>query len=81
MRIVAKKTLTAYAEKHPANTMAYEAAMGRIEELLPLVDDTRYDGRMWELDVLSELVSEYEDAHFSFPKSKQHTLPRVAAML
>ena len=45
------------------NETAYKAAMARIEELLPLVnDDTPLDDRnLIELDLLSELVSDYED--------------------
>lgn len=45
---------------------AYNAAMARIEELLPLVnDDTpKTDKNLIELDLLSELVSEYEDEHY-----------------
>ena len=44
----------------------YDAAMTRIEELLPLVDDNtpKSDKNLIELDLLSELVSEYEDEHF-----------------
>lgn len=44
----------------------YDAAMARIEELLPLVnDDTpKTDKNLIELDLLSELVSEYEDEHY-----------------
>ena len=45
---------------------AYNAAMARIEELLPLVDDNtpKNDKNLVELDLLSELVSEYEDEHY-----------------
>lgn len=48
------------------NKNAYDAAMARIEELLPLVDDNtpKTDKNLIELDLLSELVSEYEDEHF-----------------
>ena len=48
------------------NETAYKAAMARIEELLPLVnDDTPLDDRnLIELDLLSELVSDYEDEHY-----------------
>ncbi len=44
----------------------YDAAMARIEELLPLVDDntSKSDRNLIELDLLSKLVSEYEDEHF-----------------
>lgn len=48
------------------NETAYEAAMERIEELLPLTDDNTplTDKNLIELDLLSELVSEYEDEHY-----------------
>ncbi len=48
------------------NETAYKAAMTRIEELLPLVnDDTPLnDKNLIELDLLSELVSDYEDEHY-----------------
>lgn len=48
------------------NETAYKAAMERIEELLPLTDDntTVNDKNMIELDLLSELVAEYEEEHF-----------------
>ena len=48
------------------NETAYKAAIARIEELLPLVnDDTPLDDRnLIELDLLSELVSDYEDEHY-----------------
>lgn len=45
---------------------AYEATMARIEELLPLVNDNtpKTDKNAVELDLLTELVSEYEDEHY-----------------
>lgn len=48
------------------NETAYKAAMERIEELLPLVDDVTplTDRNLIELDLLSELVEEYEDEHY-----------------
>ena len=44
----------------------YDATMARIEELLPLVDDytPKTDKNLIELDLLSEMVSEYEDEHY-----------------
>ena len=45
----------------------YEAAMARIEELLPLTwgDDVPEDSpENIELSLLSELVAEYEDVHY-----------------
>lgn len=48
------------------NETAYKAAMERIEELLPLTDDSTplTDKNLIELDLLSELVAEYEDEHY-----------------
>ena len=48
------------------NETAYRAAMERIEELLSLTDDNTplTDKNLIELDLLSELVSEYEDEHY-----------------
>jgi len=45
---------------------AYNAAMERIEELLPLVTDETpaTDKNAVELDLLSALVSDYEDEHY-----------------
>ena len=50
------------------NETAYRAAMERIEELLPLTDENTplTDKNLIELDLLSELVSEYEDDKVSF---------------
>ena len=46
--------------------IAYKATMERIEELLPLVDDnTPLDNRnLIELELLSNLVADYEDEHY-----------------
>ena len=51
------------------NEAAYEAVMARIEELLKVVSDDvpLTDPRMAELDMLSELVEEYEDINYPFP--------------
>ena len=48
------------------NEIAYKAAMERIEELLPLVDDNTplYDKNLIELDLLSDLVSDYEEEYY-----------------
>ena len=45
---------------------AYKAAMDRIEELLPMVqeDTPPYDRNLIELDLLSGLVEEYEEEHY-----------------
>ena len=49
---------------------AYRAAMNRIEELLPLVNDsTPVDNPNYlELDMLSDMVEEYEDIHYPIGK-------------
>ncbi len=54
---------------HIKNEAAYEAVMARIEELLKVVSDDMplTDPRMAELDMLSELVEEYEDLNYPFP--------------
>ena len=48
------------------NETAYKAAMERIEELLPLVDDNTplNDKNLIELDLLSEHVDDYEEEHY-----------------
>ena len=48
----------------------YEFALARIEELLKVVSDDMplTDPRMAELDMLSELVEEYEDVHYPISK-------------
>ncbi|MBO8440477.1 MAG: helix-turn-helix domain-containing protein [bacterium] len=45
---------------------AYKAAMDRIEELLPLVDDNTppTDKNLIELDLLSGLIADYEEEHY-----------------
>ena len=52
------------------NETAYKATMARIEELLPLVDDsTPMDNKnLIELDLLSALIEEYEDVHYPIGK-------------
>ena len=48
------------------NETEYNAIMQRIEELIVLTDDNtpKQDKSLIELDILSELVEEYEDIHF-----------------
>ena len=52
------------------NEAAYRAALNRIDDLLPLVnDDTPADDRYYlELDMLSDMVEEYEDIHYPISK-------------
>jgi len=51
----------------------YEAALKRIDELLPLVtDDTSDDDpNLIELLKISDIVEEYEDVHFPIPDGQQ----------
>lgn len=52
------------------NREQYEWAVARVEELLPLVDDNtpRTDPNSIELELLSNLVADYSDEHFSIGK-------------
>ncbi len=52
------------------NEKQYEWAVGRVEELLPLVgDDTpRDDPHSIELELLSNMVADYSDEHYSVGK-------------
>ena len=45
----------------------YDWAVSRVEELLPLVDDTtpKDDPNLIELELLSNLVADYSDEHFA----------------
>lgn len=49
------------------NLVQYEWAVKRVEELLPLVDDnaSATDPNCIELELLSNLVADYSDEHFS----------------
>lgn len=51
---------------HIKSEAAYRAAMKRIEELLPLVNDNTPvdDPNYLELDIISDMVEEYEDVHY-----------------
>jgi HTH-type transcriptional regulator/antitoxin HigA len=48
------------------NEIQYKALMERIEELLPLVTDETplNDKNLVELELLSNLVADYEDKHY-----------------
>lgn len=52
------------------NEAAYRAAMHRIDELLPLVNDNTPadDPNYLELDMISDMVEEYEDVHYPISK-------------
>jgi len=58
------------------NEIQYKASMERIEELLPLVtDDTPLnDKNLVELELLSNLVADYDETHYPI---KTPTLPEV----
>ena len=58
--------------------IAYKATMERIEELLPLVDDnTPLDNKnLIELDLLSNLVADYEDEHLPIANSQSYLFQR-----
>jgi len=49
------------------NEQQYEWAVSRVEELLPLVNDETpvSDSNSIELELLSKLVADYSDEHFS----------------
>ena len=49
------------------NQMQYEWAVSRVEELLPIVNDTTPidDPNSIELELLSNLVADYSEEHFS----------------
>lgn len=54
------------------NEVEYDAICQRIEELLSLTDDETplTDPRLIELRILSELVIEYEEEHYSIKKTE-----------
>lgn len=58
------------------NEYEYNAVMARIEQLLPLTGDDvpKTDPNLVELDILSELVSDYEDVHYPV---KSPSLPDI----
>ncbi len=79
MRIITEEPLKKYIERFPdtrtalqdwvktVNEVQYRWALQRVEELLPLVtDDTPLtDPNSIELDLLSGLVADYSDQHFT----------------
>ena len=54
------------------NEIEHDAICQRVEELLPLPDDETplTDPRLIELRILSELVIEYEEEHYSIKKTE-----------
>ena len=58
--------------KRVITTPEYEAIMLRIDELVEIVDDNtpQTDRNYIELDILADLVVDYEKAHYSIGKPK-----------
>lgn len=56
------------------NDIEYRAICQRVEELLPLTDDNTpmTDHRLIELDILSNLVADYEEEHFPIGERLQY---------
>lgn len=54
------------------NEIEHDAICQKVEELLPLTDDETplTDPRLIELRILSELVIEYEEEHYSIKKTE-----------
>lgn len=52
------------------NETEYRKILSKIDELLPLVDDTtpKDDKNYIELDLLSSLIEDYEDIHYPIQK-------------
>lgn len=52
------------------NEAAYQAALRRVEQLEELVDDenTIMDDNAMELDILVDMIEEYEDIHYPIGK-------------
>lgn len=59
----------------------YEYALRRIEELLPMVDDSMpaTDDRVVELTMVSDVVETYEKAHYPIGKPSVGEIIRLAA--
>ena len=65
-----------------ANEQQYEWAVARVEQLLPLVTDEtpRSDPNSIELELLSNLVADYSDEHYSIGKpSTMHIISEIMA--
>ena len=64
------------------NEQQYEWAVARVEQLLPLVTDEtpRSDPNSIELELLSNLVADYYDEHYSIGKpSTLHIIHEIMA--
>ena len=51
----------------------YQALLKRVDELLIITsdNDSMEDSRMLELDIISDLIAEYEDIHYPIGKEEQ----------
>ena len=60
------------------NEIAYRAALKRIDELLPMVNDSTPtdDKNYQELDMLSDMVEEYEDVYYPIGKPSSFVFMR-----
>jgi len=58
--------------KRIINEIEYEAIMSRVDELVEIVDDNTSitDKKYIELDILADLVVEYEKEHYPIGKPK-----------
>lgn len=68
MRIFTEQALQEYADSNPDVKVALqEWAVKRVEELLPLVDDSTplNNPNSIELELLSNLVADYSEEHFA----------------
>lgn len=71
MRIFTEQALQEYADSNPDVKVALqEWAVKRVEELLPLVDDSTplNNPNSIELELLSNLVADYSEEHFALGK-------------
>ena len=61
---------------HIKSEQMYQALLKRIDELLNMTsdNDSMDDPRMLELDIISDLIVEYEDIHYPIGKEKQASL-------
>ena len=67
--------------KKDLNQMRYEYALNRVEELLPLVDDSMPPSapEAMELAIMSEYVIAYEKEHYPIGIPQKHSAPSLAS--
>ncbi len=58
---------------HIKSGQMYQALLKRVDELLIMTsdNDSMDDPRMLELDIISDLIAEYEDIHYPIGKEEQ----------